>query len=157
LMTFSIGAGMGLFNGVRRMSRTIVSGGLDPWLAQPAPVLLRVLFARVEPALMGDLVFGPVLFALTGHRDVGEWLRFLLAATLAAVMVTSFIVATESLAFWMRSGEEVANVALGALMVSGTYPADIYGGVGKILVYSLVPSALVTTTPARFVLRFDAT
>jgi ABC-2 type transport system permease protein len=156
LLTFSVGAGVGIFNGVRRMSWTIRTGGLDPWLAQPAPVLVRVLFQRVDPALMGDLVFGPLLFALTGVTSPLEWLRFAVMAVLAALMISAYLVIIESAAFWLRGGGEMANIAFGAITVVNSYPANIYGGVVKLLVYTALPAAFMTSIPARFVLQAGA-
>lgn len=152
IVTFTYGVGIGLFYGVRRLGERIRLRDLDPWLAQPQPVLVRVLFGKVHPPLLGDLAFGPVLFALAGPGGLGEWARYGLVCILAALIVVAFILAWESAAFWSETGSEVAGVAFTAITVLSTYPAAIYSGVVKLVVFTVIPAAFIGSVPAEVVL-----
>jgi ABC-2 type transport system permease protein len=152
IITFSYGIGIGLFYGVRRLGRRIRDRDLDPWLAQPRPVLVRILFGKVHPPLLGDLAFGPILFVIAGAASFEAWPRYVAVALLAASIVVAFNVAWESAAFWSETGNEVAGVAFTAITVLSTYPAAIYTGVVKLVVFTVVPAAFIGSIPAEVVL-----
>jgi ABC-2 type transport system permease protein len=153
IVTASYGIGIGLFYGVRRLGERIHRNELDPYLAQPQPVVVRVLFSRIHPPLLGDLAFGPILFALAGSHDLLEWLRYVLVIALAGSIVVAFILGWESLAFFVSSGSEVAGLAFTAITVMSTYPAAIFSGWTKLIVFTVVPAAFVGSVPAHFVLE----
>lgn len=147
------GIGIGLFYGARRLGERVRRGELDPLLAQPRPVLIRILFAKVHPPLLGDLVFGPVLFLFSGLAgDPLAWLRFALVVLAAAGILSAFIVMTEFSAFWLSDGSEFAGVAFTAVTVLASYPASIYSGFVKLLVFTAIPAAFIGTVPAEIIL-----
>lgn len=153
IVTATYGVGIGLFYGVRRLGDRIRDRDLDPYLAQPRPVVVRVLFSRIHPPLLGDLAFGPVLFTFaTGGDDPMQWLRYAMVVVLAASIVVAFILAWESVAFWAESGSEMAGVAFTAITVLSTYPSAIYAGVVKVIVFTVVPAVFIGSVPAEIVL-----
>ncbi len=153
IVTATYGVGLGMFYGVRRLGDRIRARDLDPYLAQPRPVVLRVLFSRIHPPVLGDLVFGPVLFTIaTGGDDLGQWLRYGAVVLLAASVVVAFILTWECVAFWSESGGEIAGVAFTAITVLSTYPAAIYAGFVKVIVFTVVPAVFIGSVPAELVL-----
>lgn len=153
IVTATYGTGIGLFYGVRRLGDRIRDRDLDPYLAQPSPVVVRVLFSKVHPPLLGDLAFGPILFTIaTGGADALQWLRYLLVVCLAASIVVAFILTWESVAFWAENGSEIAGVAFTAITVLSTYPSAIYAGVVKVIVFTVVPAVFIGSVPAEIVL-----
>ena len=153
IITCTYGIGIGLFYGIRRLGHKIRHGDLDPYLAQPTPVVLRVLFSKIHPPLLGDLAFGPILFAIAGPGGWDEWARYFAVCLLAAGILVAFILAWESAAFWSETGNEIAGVAFTAVTVLSTYPAAIYGGLVKLIVFTVVPAAFIGSVPAEVVLH----
>lgn len=154
IVTATYGIGLGLFYGVRRLGDRIRDRDLDPYLAQPQPVVIRVLFSRIHPPVIGDFAFGPVLFAIaTGGGNPGQWLRYLVVVVLAASILVAFILTWESVAFWAESGSEVAGVAFTAITVLSTYPSAIYAGFVKVIVFTVVPAVFIGSVPAQIVLE----
>ena len=153
IIATAYGLGLGLFYGPRRLGDRIRRRDLDPYLVQPRPVVLRVLFEKIHPPMLGDLAFGPLLFALAGPASIGAWLRFALVAVLAGSIVVAFVVAWESIAFWVEAGGEVATVAFTAMTVLSTYPAAIYAGMVKLVVFTVIPAAFIGSIPAELVLE----
>jgi ABC-2 type transport system permease protein len=141
-----------MFFGVRRLGQRIRQRDLDPFLAQPRPVVVRVLFGQIHPPLLGDLAFGPILFAFARGGSIDEWARYLFVCLVAATIVVSFNLAWESAAFWSETGSEVAGVAFTAITVLSTYPAAIYTGLVKLIVFTVVPAAFIGSVPAEVVL-----
>jgi ABC-2 type transport system permease protein len=152
IIATSFGLGVGLFYGVRRLGDRIRRRDLDPYLVQPQPVVLRVLFERIHPPMLGDVAFGLILFAIAGPGSLAAWGRFALVSVLAATIVVAFILAWESLSFHVSSGREVAGVAFTAMVVLSTYPAAIYAGIVKLIVFTVVPAAFIGSVPADVVL-----
>lgn len=153
IVTLSYGMALGMFYGVRRLGETIRKRDLDPLLVQPRPVVIRVLFSRINPPLLGDMAFGPVLFALTGPAGIGEWARYLCVSAVAASIVVAFLLAWESAAFWSETGGEVSGVAFTAITVLSTYPAAIYSGLVKLVVFTVIPAAFIGSVPAEVVIE----
>ena len=124
VITAVYGVGLGLFHGVRRLGERIRRGELDPFLAQPRPVLVRVLFGRIHPPLLGDLAFGPMIFLCSGLAgDPVAWLRYVARrARCFAAILLAFILVIESTAFWMAAGSEFADVAFTAITVLAIVP-----------------------------------
>lgn len=153
IIATSFGMGVGLFYGIRRMGDRIRRRELDPYLVQPRPVVVRVMFEKIHPPMLGDIAFGPALFAIAGPGTVEAWVRYGVVSVVAAAIVVAFVLAWESLSFWLDSGREVAGVAFTSMIVLATYPAAIYSGVVKLVVFTALPAAFIGSVPAEVVLH----
>ncbi len=153
VMVGAFGLGLGACHGTRRLGREIRSGGVDSLLAQPQPVLLRIMSARIHPPFLGDALFAPVLFILSGLASLQTWGWFLLAVLCGAAMLVGYVVLLESLSFWTRAGDEISTAGFGAMTVLGMYPADVYAPGVKILAFTLLPAAFVSTVPSHMILE----
>jgi ABC-2 type transport system permease protein len=159
LMLFAVlttGAGfvLGFLSNARRIGPLIADGALDAALALPVPPLAHLLVRRFDATHLGDVVFGVTLFVLTGTPTLERTAIYLAGVAAAIVVLTGFLVATGSLAFFTGRGE-AGDFGLHAMLVLANYPADIFAGVAKALLYTVVPAAFVSTVPARLVDDFD--
>lgn len=147
----------GLFGGLRDTSRVITTGEIDALLVQPSPVLARMLVRRIDVPLAGDFVFGVILFATTSHASsVLGWLGWLAVCVVGGISMLAFLIAAQSLAFWMNGRSEASNLAANASLVFTMYPLSIFSGALKLALYTVVPVAFMTTIPASIVVDFDA-
>ena len=73
----------------------------------------------------------------------------------AATIMTGFLVLASSLAFF-AGRNEAADLGFHAMLLLGSYPVDIFAGAAKVLLYTAVPAAFVSSVPARLVEDFDA-
>ena len=131
-----------------------VDGQLDGVLALPVPPLAHLLLRRVEAVNLGDLAFGLVLFAFSGPLSAGRTVVFVFVVLAAATVLTSFLVLTGSLAFFTGRGEG-GELGFHAIVLLGSYPVDIFAGAAKVLLYTAVPAAFVSSVPAGLVEDFD--
>jgi ABC-2 type transport system permease protein len=155
VLTASGGITLGLLANARRVGTLALEGGLDPILTLPVPILGHVLLRRIDPTNLGDLVFGVTLFAVAGHPTptrVGLYLAVVLAS---ATLLTGFLVLTGSLAFFAGRGEG-GELGFHAMVLLGSYPVDVFAGAAKVVLYTAVPAAFVSTVPARLIEGFDA-
>jgi ABC-2 type transport system permease protein len=123
-------------------------------LALPVPPLAHLLLRRIEAVNVGDLLFGLVLFVATGSPTPGRTTAFVFGVACAATLMTAFLVLTGSLAFFVGRNEG-GELGFHAMLLLGSYPVDLFAGVAKVVLYTVVPAAFVSTVPARLVTDFD--
>ncbi len=152
---FGFGIATVVCGNVWQVARIIVTGDLDYYLALPADPLVHLLISRMSIPGWGDLLFGLLVFLLAAP---GQWRSlplFLLLGLLAGLMLTAFGVLVGSLAFWVGSAEHLAMQMNNALLTFSLYPVEIFPGAVRILLYTLVPSALIGSVPAALLTDFD--
>ena len=155
ILTTSAGLVLGVFGNTRSIGRLAAQGELDAALALPVPPLAYLLVRRVEPVYLGDLAFGVVLFAVTAPPTPGRVAVYLFGVVTAAVILTGFLVTTGSLSFFLGRND-VGELSFHGMLLFASYPVDVFGGAGKLLLYTALPAAFVGAVPARLVADFDA-
>lgn len=154
VLTSAGGISLGLLANARRVGNMAVDGQLDAVLALPVPPLAHLLLRRVEATNLGDLVFGVVLFAVAGSPTLERTAVFAGAVVASTAILTGFLVLTGSLAFFVGRNEG-GELGFHALVLLGSYPVDVFAGVAKVLLYTVVPAAFVASVPARLVEDFS--
>ncbi len=126
------------------LPQLIMQGQLDAWMLYPRPLLSHLLLGSSRATAWGDLLFGFVAFALLVHPGLAGWAAFggsLLAATILFVAVSVF---SGSFAFFIGSSAAVAEQYRFAMITFSTYPGALFGGVAKLLLFTLLPAALIS-------------
>lgn len=154
VLTSAGGIALGVLANARRVGNMAVDGDLDGVLALPVPPLAHLLLRRVEAVNVGDLVFGILLFAFTGSHTVARTAVFAGAVIAVATLLTGFLVLTGSLAFFVRRNEG-GELGFHAMILLGAYPVDVFAGAVKVVLYTVVPAAFVSSVPARLIEDFD--
>jgi viologen exporter family transport system permease protein len=149
------GVALGLLANTRHVGAMVADGQLDEVLRLPVPPLSHLLLRRVEPVILGDLLFGFGLFLAVGDPTPLRLVVFAGAVAAGSVILASFLVLVSSLSFFVGRGE-AGELGFRAVIVFGTYPADVFAGVAKAVLYTAIPAALVSTVPSRLVESFDA-
>lgn len=154
VLTTSGGIALGLLANARRIGVLAIEGRLDAVLTLPVRPLPYLLLRRVEPTNLGDLLFGIGLFAFAGDPTPARAAVFLLVVALSATLLTGFLVMMGSTAFFLGKSEG-GELGFHAVLLLGSYPVDIFAGTTKLLLYTAVPAAFVSSVPARLVESFD--
>lgn len=154
VLTAAGGVSLGIFANARRIGMMAVGGELDAVLSLPVPPLSHVLVRRIEPINLGDLAFGVVLFAIVGNPTPQRTAIFVLVVLASAVLLTSFLVLTGALAFFLGRSES-GELGFHAMLLLGAYPVDVFAGAVKVLLFTVVPAAFVAAVPARLIDDFD--
>ena len=144
-----------LFFGNSFMLGDIINNGrLDYYLSLPRPVLLHAVSSRMISSGMGDFTYGFVSYALSGQFTWDGLVRFVLAVLLAAVVFASFLIIVNSAAFWAGIVSSFTNMMVNAIITFGTYPISLFDNYAKLILFTLVPAALMGAVPAEFIARF---
>jgi ABC-2 type transport system permease protein len=144
-----------LFGNAFNLSEIINQGRLDYYLSLPRPVLLHAVSSRTIASGMGDFSYGFLSFALSGQFSWDGLLRFVLAMMLASVVFVSFLILVNSLAFWLGMVSNLAGLALNALVTFGIYPITLFDNYAKLILFTLIPAALIGSVPADFIRNFS--
>lgn len=154
VLTTSGGVALGLLANARRVGTMAVEGELDAVLALPVPPLAYLLLRRVEPTNLGDIAFGLILFAVAGSPTFERTAVFVCVVIAASTLMTGFLVLTGSLSFFVGRSEG-GELGFHAILLMGAYPVDLFAGVAKVVLYTIVPAAFVSSVPARLIDSFD--
>lgn len=154
VLTCSAGLSLGLLANARRIGAMAVEGELDAVLALPVPPLAYVLLRRIEPLHLGDVAFGIVLFLVAGSPTPERAAIFVAGVAASILLMTGFLVLVGSLAFFVGRSEG-GDIGFQAILLLGSYPVDVFGGAAKVVLYTVVPAAFVSSVPARLVESFD--
>ncbi|MGA3119925.1 MAG: ABC-2 family transporter protein [Polyangiaceae bacterium] len=140
-----------LAGGVRHLSRFIDEGALDTLLAQPQPVLLYALGMRSQPSGLGDLASGIGFLALSGQVRLATLPLVALAVLAAALVFLGCGVAFFSLAFWLPGTETLSRQLWDLTITFSLYPEPLFGGMLRLLLFTLLPAGLIGFLPLRVV------
>jgi ABC-2 type transport system permease protein len=154
VLTTSAGLVLGVLANARSVGRMATEGQLDAVLALPVPPLAYLLVRRIETTNLGDFLFGIALFVVAGSPTLERTGIYVAGTLAAAVLLTGFLVATGSLAFF-AGRSETGELGLHAMLLLASYPADIFTGTSKVLLYTAVPAAFVAAVPSTLVDDFD--
>lgn len=147
----SFGLAVSVAGGVRHLGQFIDEGALDALLVQPKPTLLYALGMRSHPSGIGDVLSGLGFLWLSGALH-GPGLLFVVPAILAgAVTVVAVGTVFFSLAFWIGRSESLARQLWELVITFSLYPEPLFGGVLRLLLFTLLPAGFVSYLPARVV------
>ena len=149
------GVALGLFPNARRLGQMVSDGGIDAALALPADPLTYLLGRSVDPSLLGDLVFGPLLFVALGDLSPERVALFLLGSAVGSVVFVSFLVLLAASTFFTGGRDDHTELGFQAMLMLSSYPPDIFAGATKLLLFTAVPAAFVSGLPTRLVTDFS--
>ncbi len=143
-----------LFGNVFNLGEVIAKGRLDYYLSMPRPVLLHTVASRSIASGMGDFTYGFVSYALSGQYTWSGLGRFLIGILCAAAIFAAFMILVQSLAFWIGNTSQFSNMALNAIITFAIYPITLFDNTAKLILFTLIPAALMGALPAQFVHAF---
>ncbi len=144
-----------VFGNVLQLSSIIVRGGLDFYLAHPRNVLLHLLISRMSFAAVGDIAFGLVVFLAWTEVTLARLGLFFLSSIIAGLFLLAFTILAHSLAFFIGNAESLASELFSAFIHFSTYPTTIFGGLTRLLLFTLIPAGFVSSLPVRVIRQLD--
>lgn len=154
LVAMGFGIATGVCGNAGRIADIIASGELDYYLSLPADPLTHVLVSRSSLPAWGDVLFGLLIYLVVAPD---WWLRlplFLLLGILSGTIFIAYSVLFGALAFWIGQSQNLAMQLRNALITFGLYPVDIFPGLVRVLLYTLIPAAFVGSIPATLLTTF---
>lgn len=143
-----------LFGNAFNLGDIIMKGRLDYYLSLPRPVLLHAVASRSAASGMGDFTYGFISYLVSGIATWDGMLRFVVAVILAAAVFVSFMMIVQSLAFWIGTTSYLSAVTLNAMITFAIYPINLFDPAARMILFTLIPAALMGAVPASFVHGF---
>lgn len=143
-----------LFGNAFNLGEIITKGRLDYYLSFPRPVLLHAISSRSVASGMGDFTYGILSFLASGLFTWDRLLRFSLATLLATIIFVAFMLIIQSLAFWIGSTSYLSGMAVNAMITFAIYPITLFDTGARLILFTLIPAALMGAVPASFVKSF---
>jgi ABC-2 type transport system permease protein len=156
IVAFGYGLAFTFFGNALQLSRVIAQGQLDYYLALPRGVLINVLASRMSNSAVGDISFGIIAFLFAGPLTLPGVALWLAASLLVAVVFVMAFTFFHSLTFWLGNASGLAEQAMNAMVTLALYPADIFQGAVRFMMFTLVPAAFVGAVPLNAVRGLDA-
>lgn len=143
-----------LFGNAFNLGEVITKGRLDYYLSLPRPVLLHALASRSIASGFGDFTYGFLSYAFSGQYTWDGLGRFVVGTLTGAAVFTAFLIIVQSLAFWIGSSSYLSALALNAMITFAIYPITLFDNAAKLILFTLIPAALMGAVPADFVRSF---
>jgi len=144
-----------LFGNFSRIAGIVAGGQLDVYLTQPRPVLLSVLVSRCSVTAAGDFVFGIVVYLMVGDLSPRGMMLFALALLVSGLLFISVMVIVGCSAFWIGNAEGMTQQAFGSFIALTTYPSDIFRGLAKAALFTIIPAGFISYMPIGMLKSFD--
>ncbi len=144
-------SGFGLAHGIcgnaLQLASLIARGQLDVWMLYPRALLSHLLVGRMSATAWGDALFGYVVYLVMVRPDCPHLLLFVLLSLSTAVLFVGFSVLSGSLSFYLGNSEGVTEQWNFSLITFSTYPATLFEGWVKLLLFTLIPAGFVSYLP----------
>lgn len=152
MMMWAVGAGgyglsAVLFGNAYSIAGLVAAGQLDTYLAQPKPVLLHLIISRMSVSAIGDIVFALLLFGIFGDSSLAGISKFIGGLLLSMMIFLFFTILVQSLAFFIGNAEGIGHQFFISFITFSTYPTDIFRGLGRLILFSVVPAGFISYLP----------
>ena len=115
---------------------------------------MHTIASRTIASGMGDFLYGFISYGLSGYFTWDGLARYVLATLLAATVFAAFLILTQSLTFWFGMMINFSNLVLNAILTFGIYPITLFDSYVKLILFTIIPAALIGAIPAEFIRAF---
>ena len=143
-----------VFKKAYSLADVITNGKLDSFLVQPKNVLISAITTDIEVSALGDIIYGYIVFFISGVT-VTKFLLFTLFSITGAIIITDFAVIFGSLSFWIGKSDMIADAGNNLITTFDTYPDGIFKGISRILLLTVIPAGLTSYFPVWIMTKFD--
>ncbi len=139
-------AGSFLGNGLH-LARIIARGELDSWLLYPRALLPHLLLGKMSATAIGDVLFGYAVYLVMVRPDLQHFFMFCVLTVAVATVFAGFNIASGSLSFYLGNAEALSEQWLFAMITFSTYPATLFEGSIKFVLFTIIPAGFISYLP----------
>lgn len=137
--------------------RLVVNGKFDRYLLRPMNLFLQVIFEKLQPDALGELLVGTILIVSSLMKgivivDAAHVLFFVISVIAGAVIYTAIKLLFASFAFWIKISGPVLYTAY-QLADFAKYPTEIYAKGVRFIITWVIPFGFVAYLPASYFLK----
>ena len=143
------------FGNANRLVEIIIKGELDSYLLQPKNVLLNVIGSRTRVSAWGDLVYGVILYFMVEGFSLGGTGFFIVISISAGLLYAAVLVTFNALAFYFGNVSSLATLAFEFIITLSIYPAEMFQGIIRLILFTILPAGFMTMVPINLIDAFD--
>ena|SRR5579863_3046825 len=148
------GLSVGIFGNTPKLAILIMNGGLDAYLGMPRYVLLHASISASDPTAWGDILFAVGSFLVLVRPDLLHIALFILLVLMGAFIFTAFTIIFCSLAFFVGNTDGLAQQLRNALITFATYPMNLFSGVVRLMLFTVIPAGFISFIPLQLLHQF---
>jgi len=149
------GIGTLVAGGMEKISQKIVNGELDFFLTLPKDVLWHILVSFMRPSVLGESLFGIIMFILSGYFSFTRLIILLIVSTISASIFINAGIIYHSLSLYFGNAKDFAERIMWTIVGFTLYPQTIFSGNVKLILYTLIPAGFIATMPVEIIKSFD--
>lgn len=138
-----------------QLAALIARGELDAWLLYPRALLAHLVLGKMNATAFGDAVFGYVVYIAFVHPDLQHMLLFTALTFSVALAFVGMNILAGSLSFYVGNAQALADQWRFAMITFSTYPASLFDGPVRLILYTLIPAAFVSYLPIEALHNFS--
>ena len=156
--TIGYGIAFFCFGGLQTLCKDIVDGNLDIYLTKPKNSLISILTSKSVLSAMGDLVFGVICGVIAVKFNPLKIIGIFILGLISAILTVSILTSVRLLGFWLGDISNAAHKYTHSLFITLTiYPEQMFPGIIKIAMYTVIPAAYVAHVPVKLMRSFSFT
>lgn len=135
----------------------VVNGKFDRYMLRPMNLFLQVIFEKLQPDALGELLVGTILIVRSLGKgivivDAPHIIFFVISVFAGSVIYTAVKLLFASFAFWIKISGPVLYTAY-QLADFAKYPTEIYAKGVRFIITWIIPFAFVAYLPASYFLN----
>lgn len=144
------------FGGVVNINKYIISGAMDSYMIQPKHPLLNVLTSKCNFSAFGDLAYGVVLGVIVTKGNLLNLMFLILIGIFSGIFYIASDIIIRSISVWLGDTETIAKTYTNNFLIQfSIYPEQLFGGILKFILYTLVPVGYMAYMPINLLVKFD--
>ncbi|MDD3182128.1 MAG: ABC-2 family transporter protein [Alphaproteobacteria bacterium] len=155
LVASAVGLSLFFCNGARSIAYRIQDGTLDSFIAKPRHVLPALLLSSSSPASLGDIFYGPLLWACFANLTFTEVITLSFLTLNAAVLFTALTVILFSISFWLKNNVRFPDQMFEVLVMMTSNIVHGQPLAVRVVLFTVIPTAFVNYLPVEIVRTFD--
>jgi ABC-2 type transport system permease protein len=141
------GLAYAIYGNALNLASLIAQGQLDVWMLYPRALLPHLLLGKMNATAWGDALFGYVVYMVFVRPDLVHAILFVGLSLSVALLFVGFGVFSASLSFFLGNSAGLTEQWRNAMLSFSTYPAILFEGTVKLLLFTLIPAGFVTYLP----------
>ncbi len=153
--TIAYGIANFLFGGAKDLGKYILEGTFDTYLIQPKNIIMNVASSSSDFSGFGDLLYGLIVGFVAVEGNIGKYVILIMIGIFCSIFYICTNTLIKLLTVWVGDTENISRVYYYTLLVTfSSYPEQIYGGLIKFLIYTIIPAGYVSFVPIHFIGTF---
>jgi len=149
IATAGFGVAHAIYGNAAMIASLIAQGQLDVWMLYPRAVLPHLLLGRMSATALGDALFGFALYVVVAQPDLPHFALFTALVVSTATLFVGFGIMAGSIGFYLGNATTLAQQWQFTMVTFATYPATLFQGAVKLLLFTAVPALFISHYPVQ--------